>query len=402
MQIIPALITPARLKRELREHLTALGFKRSRSGELVPPDTSKTSYRAIHAEHWAERRDRWDAVVQRDWPLLRHHFASGDEIVPSQIRPRLEAICSDTWQSDLFRLASLAWSVPVSNGYGRRMRFLVWDDSNEKLLGLIALTDPVFNLSARDNAIGWSGADRKQRLINMMDAHVLGALPPYNQLLGGKLVACLVRTTDMRNLFREKYGSRTGIISGEAKNPQLFAVTTTSSLGRSSIYNRLKLAGTTYFRPIGFTSGYGHFHIPQALFERMRLYLDDIGHSYSAANRFGNGPNWRLRTIRACLASLGMSQELLRHHLQREVFVAALANNAADLLVGRHTRPNWRSLLSVAELTQLALDRWIVPRAQRRPEYRTWNRAVLREQILTRLIASTDYQKPETVSAGRL
>jgi Druantia protein DruA len=45
--------------------------------------------------------------------------------------------------------ASLGVSL-VSRGYGRRMRFLIWDQSNEKLIGLIVLGDPVFNLRVRD------------------------------------------------------------------------------------------------------------------------------------------------------------------------------------------------------------------------------------------------------------
>ena len=112
-------------------------------------------------------------------------------------------------------------------------------------MGLIALTDPVFNLSARDAEIGWNGADRRKRLIHMMDAHVLGALPPYNQLLCGKLLACLVRSVEIRDLFREKYGTSEGIISCEKKNAQLLAITTSSSLGRSSVYNRLRLGDIT-------------------------------------------------------------------------------------------------------------------------------------------------------------
>ena len=88
----------------------------------------------------------------------------------------------------------MTWSVPVSNGFGRRLRYLVWDKNNGKLIGLIAIGDPVFNLSVRDNLIGWNAQDRRERLVNIMDAYVLGALPPYNVLLGGKMVACLIRT----------------------------------------------------------------------------------------------------------------------------------------------------------------------------------------------------------------
>jgi hypothetical protein len=88
-------------------------------------------------------------------PDLLQYFASGTDIDPSLISPVLKRISSDTWESDLFRLASLTWSVPVSNGFGRRIRYLVWDEHNDKLIGLIAIGDPVFNLSVRDNLIGW-------------------------------------------------------------------------------------------------------------------------------------------------------------------------------------------------------------------------------------------------------
>src|SRR6185312_10384480 len=106
--------------------------------------------------------------IREERPFIKAHaaellkfFASGTEIDPSRIKPRLELVEADSVQSDLFRFASLTWSVPVSAGYGRRMRFLVWDDSNGKLMGLIALGDPVFNLGARDSSIGWTGEQRK-------------------------------------------------------------------------------------------------------------------------------------------------------------------------------------------------------------------------------------------------
>jgi Domain of unknown function (DUF4338) len=83
--------------------------------------------------------------------------------------------------------------------------------ARDKLIGIIALTDPVFNLTVRDSLIGWSSKDRKQRLAFMLDAHVLGAVPPYNTLLGGKLVACLVRSTDVRDIFRAKSRTECGV-----------------------------------------------------------------------------------------------------------------------------------------------------------------------------------------------
>lgn len=362
----------ANLKRRLRRHLTSLGFQKTKDGELAPPGTGKDAIRTVHA---LQRDDRLAAnrlFLSEQLPKLAKHFASGSEINPQRISPVLERIEANTWQGDLFRLASLTWSVPVSNGFGRRLRYLVWDKHNEKLMGLIAIGDPVFNLSVRDSLIDWTVKDRGRRLVHLMDAYVLGALPPYNMLLGGKLVACLLRTRDIYDDFAEAYGGTKGIISKQEKKARLLAITTSSSMGRSSIYNRLKLGGIEYFKSIGYTGGWGHFHIPDSLFLDLRDYLRHIDHSYADRNRFGQGPNWRLRTTRAALAALGFKEDVLRHGIQREVFLCQLADNAVKLLHAGKGRPNLATLLSANEVAKLAVERWMLPRAERRPEFKEW------------------------------
>jgi hypothetical protein len=243
----------------LRRHLTSLGFQ-NKEGVLVPPGTSKEVIRTVHGVERDDRLATNRQFISDQLPKLLKHFASGNDIEPAKISPVLQRISAGTWEGDLFRLASLIWSVPVSNGFGRRLRYLVWDEHNEKLIGIIAIGDPVFNLSVRDNLIGWDAKDRGKRLVNIMDAYVLGALPPYNALLGGKLVACLLRSRDIYNDFTKAYGNTTGIISNQEKKARLLAITTSSSMGRSSVYNRLKLDGVEYFKSIGYTGGWGHFH----------------------------------------------------------------------------------------------------------------------------------------------
>jgi len=369
---IPAFSAEANLKRKVRDHLRTLGFNKDSSGHLVPPVSSKESVRALHRVQRRERILAQKDFIGSQFRTLRGHFAAGMDIDPNRVAPRLELIEADTWQSDLFRLATLSWSVPVSAGFGRRLRYLVWDDANEKLMGLIALGDPVFNLKARDDLIGWDSQDRGKRLVNIMDAYVLGAIPPYNQLLGGKLVSCLIRSREVRADFAQKYADTRGIISGKRKKAQLVMVTTSSSLGRSSIYNRLKLADRDYFTPIGFTGGWGHFHVPDSLFASLRDYLRDAEHKYVDGHKFGQGPNWRLRTIRAAFDALGFDADMLRHGIKREVYVCNLAVNAAKVLRGESRRAVYRSLKSVEEVGALARDRWIIGRAERMPEYRDW------------------------------
>lgn len=371
-KIVEINATEAKLKRKLRRHLRELGFRKTRNGNLHIEHEDKDVIRTLHS---AQRRERLKAnrdFLQTRAQELFTHFASGADIDPARISPALERVSAGTWQGDLFRLAALTWSVPVSHGFGRRLRYLVWDRHNDKLIGLIAIGDPVFNLGVRDNLIGWNVQDRANRLVNVMDAYVLGALPPYNTLLGGKLVAALIRSHDIYDDFTEIYGNSKGIISQKKKWARLLAVTTSSSLGRSAVYNRLKLDGVQYFEPIGFTGGWGHFHIPDRLFAELRNYLRDIGHSYADLHSYGQGPNWRLRTTRAALDALNFRGDMLRHGIERQVFICFLASNAAKLLKTGRGQPDLSSLLDVSEIGRLAVERWMLPRSRRRSEYRQW------------------------------
>lgn len=362
----------ANLKRKLRAHLRSLGFTRSEAGVLQAPDSGKDAIRSLHRAQRQERLSANRAFIARRGASLMRYFASGSEVEPEKISPVLERVSSGSLHGDLFRLATLSWSVPVSNGFGRRLRYLVWDQHNGKLIGLIAIGDPVFNLAVRDKFIGWDTHDRSARLVNVMDAYVLGALPPYNALLGGKLVACLLRSRDLYDDFARAYGATTGVISREAKKARLLAITTTSSMGRSSVYNRLKLDGIPYLEPIGYTGGWGHFHIPDRLFGELRDYLREIDHTYADQHAFGQGPNWRLRTTRAALAALGFKEDLLKHGIQREVFISRLARNATGILQTGKGRPDVAGLLSAREIAGLAVERWMMPRATRMPAYRDW------------------------------
>ncbi|WP_434108403.1 Druantia anti-phage system protein DruA [Paraburkholderia caffeinilytica] len=373
----------ALLKRRLRRHLSNLGFRRSEEGVLEAPGTSKEIIRHLHAPQRQELLQGESDFITRQLPRLADYFASGNEVNPEHISPRLERVPSNSWQGDLFRLASLTWSVPVSRGFGRRLRYLVWDENNGKLIGIFAIGDPVFNLSARDNYIGWDGAARTDRLVNVMDAYVLGALPPYNMLLGGKLVACLIRSREVYDDFANVYGDSCGIISQAKKKARLLAVTTSSSMGRSSVYNRLKLHDEQYFTSLGYSGGWGHFHVPEALFSDMRDYLRDIEHPYADTHQFGDGPNWRIRTIRAAMSGLGFKGDVLKHGIQRELFISLLADNATTILRSGKGRPQLTRLRSASEVGSISVERWVTRRAATRPEYQQWDSAKLPELIKT-------------------
>jgi hypothetical protein len=392
MAVVRIAAREARLRRKVRDHLKHLGYTKGPGGVLVPPSLDKASYRSLHLSQREERLDKEEDFLAENQAKLIKYFANGTEIDLKRFKVRLELVRKGTWQADLFRFATLLWSIPVSQGFGRRLRYLVWDDSVDRLVGLFALTDPVFNLRARDEEIGWTSDDRSERLIYLMDGYVVGAVPPYSRILGGKLIACLLRSKEVVRDFRNKYGETDGVISGKAKNAHLVAVTTTSALGRSSVYNRLRLGGREYLSPIGYTSGYGHFHFPDALFAEMRAYLKVKKDTYEKNNRFGDGPNWKMRAIRRSLDLLAMNPALLKHGLARQVFLGMVADNAVAVLQGKKVKPSYKSLLSAADVGDSAVERWLRPRAGRDLSYLS----VTREEILRQILLQPQVQVVET------
>ncbi len=364
-----------RLRARLFSLLREQGFRVGQDHIPLLRNYQKDQIRRIHATSRTEVLAHERPFVREWLPRLFRYFASGSEVSPSNIDPYPVLVEDDEEMAALFRLACLWWSVPVSRGFGRRFRILVFDKSNEKLLGLLALTDPVFNLTARDRWVGWGANQREERLAHVMDAYVLGAVPPYNSLLGAKFVALLAASDYTRSVFRLRYRTSTSVIRRREFDGRLAMVTATSALGPSSIYNRLRFAGVDLFLPVGFTQGYGHFHIANGTYERLREYLEELGEEEVTRYKFGNGPNYKIRVIRKALESLRLPGEMLRHGIRRAVHVAPLAENAAAFLRGESQRLQWyrRPLEDIVEFWR---DRWMLPRAYRDSSYRGFDRGI--------------------------
>lgn len=112
------------LRRDILSSLYAQGFK-TRSGKLVTPDTdNKDTRRQLHREAVRHRIEQARPGLKRHEGRLLLYIAAGSEIVPEQIMPRLVEVLPDSEDELLFRYARLHWSIPVSAGYGRRLRFV--------------------------------------------------------------------------------------------------------------------------------------------------------------------------------------------------------------------------------------------------------------------------------------
>jgi hypothetical protein len=238
-----------------------------------------------------------------------------------------------------------------------------------------------------------------------MDAFVLGAVPPYNFLLAGKLVALLATSSEVRDVFRMKYGHRQTLITQRDPDAQLALVTTTSALGRSSIYNRLtNPAGGLAYEPVGYTSGSGDFHFSGAIYDDLARFAAQIspdGATYRHKRWTGTSFRNRREVIQRALDALGYHRQLRMHGIRRQVFVAPLMGNTPALLRGEATEPAW-STLSVDELSGWWRKRWAVPRSTRNTEWQefdpcSWRLWQSRSSLLPAAIAVNDtvQRKPQ-------
>lgn len=336
----------------------------SRSFELVPPTYyEKHVVKEAMAYSRNEVIDRNIHWIKKHLDLGRANLATGKDMLKSNIYPRIE-ICETQEQHDIFRILRYYWSSHASDYVGRRIRLLIRDDGikHSPVIGIAALGSSIIHIPDRDKWIGWDTETRTKRIIYMMDAYVIGAMPPYNYLLGGKLVSYILASNEIRAIFKKKYANIKTLIN-RRKASDLVLIMTTSLYGQhSSQYNRLKFGKSLLFQPIGTTSGYGSLHISNETFNTMRELAKING--YNTSNRFGMGPNWRMRVIRSACDALNLnSNAILKHSFQRGLFAIPLAINWKSFLKGESGNPIFRNL-PLNELVIYWRNRWFNMRKQ--------------------------------------
>lgn len=220
------------------------------------------------------------------------------------------------------------------------------------------------------------------------DVSICGAVHPYNQLLGGKLVALLLTSTEVRDAYAKRYGGQASVIASQMagrvihKPAALRILTTTSLYGvGSSQYNRLVLRAVDHpglehdikWSAIGksLTGGFGTLHLGGETANALRSMALARHDSRRVNNRFGEGTSPRLRQIREGLDALGLKSDAILHHATPRIFYGCeLEAGARDALVGL-AQPH-PSSSSAAVIGEAWRARWL-------------NTRVLRDETLSEL-----------------
>lgn len=341
-------------------------------------DSSREFLRRLHAPARNAEIERSQSWIESAWNKHSHLFANGADIEPNDIRPVLREVKTGR-DLDIFRLARYTWSLPYSRGFGRRLQFIIYDEHNGKLMGILGLQSPPLDFNARDKNITYPSETRKTTLVNqMMDIYTLGAVPPYNFLLGGKLVALAAASNEVRQAYREKYKGSKSEMKNRRIPAHLVALTTTSAYGRSSIYNRLNYNGIVEYKSLGFTEGYGTFHLDRLypLFKKA-ISSEDADKQLTG---YGTGPRIKWQVITKVASLLGIRANLLRHGVRREAFLIPLVSNLFPYLQGEEGIPAFINV-KFHELAGYWKSRWLMPRSQTNEQWMNWERDMVFRDI---------------------
>ena len=181
------------------------------------------------------------------------------------------------------------------------------------------------------------------------------------------------RSKEVRDAFARRYGERKSSISGKKRDPHLVLITTTSALGRSSLYNRVKYRGRLVTESVGFTNGWGEFHFANGIYEDLVSFAARHCVPTAKSKTWGTGFRNRRELVRKALSKLGFPEEMLNHGIKRELFVAPLALNARSFLRGKALTPRYFNR-PFDKMVQFWRKRWLLPRAERDLSYRDFDR----------------------------
>lgn len=218
-------------------------------------------------------------------------------------------------------------------------------------------------------------ANRKNKIgANMMDIIVCGSIPPYNELLGGKLVSILACSPQVISDYTNRYKKQVSEIASRMKGKKVIRDSRLAYMGTTSLYaigssqyNRIKVPISEDFeliyKKVGVTEGFGTVYFSKFTTDLLSRILEILDGGKKINHIFGEGTSPRFRLISRGVASLGLkANSFLRHYSPRIVYCMELAKNSKDFLNGYTSELQYAFDLdspeSIAQATREMSDFW--------------------------------------------
>jgi len=229
---------------------------------------------------------------------------------------------------------------------------------------------------------------------SVADISICGAIPPYNPLRVGKLIAMLAMSKAVSDSWEDKYRDAVSVISSEVagrlitRDSQFAAMSTTGLYGRGNIqYDRVRIGegiSTRRMQNIGETGegegekrrGPSTLTISRNTWEMIDGYCETYGVAEGTSGRFGEGTSARIRQLQAVRASIlsvlpdesdnKLWDRIVLNPFSRSIHVCLLSRRSVRYLLGidselQHVTP----LPSVQEIVSHWKSRWLAPALNR-------------------------------------
>jgi hypothetical protein len=278
-------------------------------------------------------------------PVLQSHYDSlwkptdimNKELTIAEIEaidPYVEIVDDNPKESTRWtEIRRLIHTMEFQANPGRNVKCYVKDRKTGKILGQICLGSDITSLGVRDNYIGWQKEDKfKNGKLNCTTiATTIVSTQPFGyNFLGGKLIAALATSPEVRDYWKKKYD-----------NP-LVGVGTTSLYGVHSQYN-----GIPHFKTLGESKGkistkpddkvYNPWHqwLKENRAEWYKMHIMDERERNGANMGYDrNGPvsGIKQKIIQAIFKELGIKGNAYDHGFQRGVYFAQMYENGNEFL----------------------------------------------------------------------
>ena len=228
--------------------------------------------------------------------------------------------------NDWVMLRTFVHTMEYAQTPGRFVKFLITDgnESNPRYLGVISMSSDVITITDRDKYIGWTQDDK---IINKKLAHsaigscIMSTQPIGYNFLGGKLVAAMITTSTVRNIWQKLY------------NQTLVGMTTTSLYGSYSMYNSLK-----WWHKCGSSAGKISIKPDDNIYEIWHDWLKDIdvtAYDKALTQKEGvSGPvtGAKSRILSMIFSKCCIKQSNYQHGYERGVYYSCFYENTKDFL----------------------------------------------------------------------
>ena len=241
--------------------------------------------------------------------------------------------------------------------------------------------------------------EQKTRMISagfVTDISVCGAIPPYNDLRVGKLIAMLAFSEEVSRYWNQKYAGKKSVIASQlagcdiVRNPKLVAVATTGIYGRGNIqYDRISIGegenrrrlidlGTTGQAKIRDgkidKQGPTTMNVSLQTWKAINQYCTEYEIALDTFGKFGEGTSPRIRRLLEIKRSLneeneipkGLIDSFIMNRFSRSIHVGLLDRKSIRVLLGIDEQFNPLTPLPAAsDIVEQWSERWLKPLCER-------------------------------------